>query len=63
MLYNLLHAKLVLMPSVCYIRNYYLENSVYLYWVPFLLNRIGRLIAYVDALFVTSVCRFLSLCG
>ena len=31
---NLLHAKLVWMPSVCYIPNYYLLNCVYLYLEP-----------------------------
>ena len=55
-LFDLLHVKLVCMPSVCYIPNYYLQNCVYFYFVPFLLNRIGNLLAYVAALFVTSVC-------
>ena len=60
MLSDLLHANLVWMPSVCYIPNYYLQDSVYLYLVPFLLNRIGYFLTYVAALFVTSVCRLLS---
>ena len=41
------------MPSVCYIPDYYLQNCVYLYFVPFLLHRIGNLLAYVAAFFVT----------
>ena len=59
MLSNLLHAKLVWMPSICYNSNYYLQNSVYFYLVPFLLLSIANLLAYVAALFVTSVCRLL----
>ena len=38
-------------------------NCVYLYLVPFLLYGIGKLLAYVAAFFVTSVCRPLSLRG
>ena len=34
-----------------------MQNWVYLYFAPFLLNRIGKLLAYVAALLVTSVCR------
>ena len=34
-----------------------LQNLVYLYLVPFLLNHIGNLLAYVAALFVISVGR------
>ena len=41
----------------------YLQNSVYLYLVPLLLHRIGNLLAYVAALFATSVCRLLSVLG
>ena len=66
MLCDLLNAKLVWMmpsPSVCYIPKYYLQNWVYLYLVAFLLNCIGNLLAYLAALFVTSVCGFLSLLG
>ena len=63
MLCDLLHAKLVWMPSVFYIPNYYLQNCVYLYFVPLLLNGIGNLLAYVAALFVTRVCRWLSVRG
>ena len=63
MLCDLLQAKLVWMPSVCYTPNYYLQNCIYLYLVPLLLNRIGNLLAYVAALLVTSVCRWLSLRG
>ena len=54
MLWDLLHAKLVWM-SVCSIPNYYMQNWVFLYLVPFLLNWIGNWLAYVAALFVTSV--------
>ena len=54
MLSDLLDAKLVCMPSVCYIPNINCK-TVYLYLV---LNRIG-----VAAIFVTSVCRLLSLSG
>ena len=60
---NLLHAKLCWMPSVCYISNYYLQNCVILCLVPLLLRVIGNLLAYVAALFVTSVCRLLSVLG
>ena len=42
---------------VCYIPNYFLQNFVYLYLVPLLLNCIGNLLAYVAASFVTSGCR------
>ena len=59
MLSDLLDAKLVCMPSVCYIPNINCK-TVYLYLV---LNRIGNLLAYVAAIFVTSVCRLLSLSG
>ena len=60
---SLLHAKLVWVPSVCYIPNYYLQNCLNFYLVPLLLHRIGKLLAYVAALFVTSVCRLLSVRG
>ena len=63
MLYDLLHAKLVWMLSVYYNSIYYLQNWVYLYLVPLLLNSTGYLLAYVAALFVSSVCRLLSLSG
>ena len=55
-----LHAKLVWMPSVCYIPNYYLQSWVYLFFAPLLLHVIEILLAYVAALFVTCVCRLLS---
>ena len=54
-------ANLVWLPSVFYIPNYYLQHCVYLYLVPFLLNGIGNLLAYVAALFVTTVSWLLSL--
>ena len=38
-----------------------MQKWVYLYLVPLLLNRIGNFLAYVTTLFVTSVCRLLSL--
>ena len=63
MFFGLLHAKLVWMPSVLYIPNYFLQNLVYLYLVALLLNGIDNLLAYVTALFVTSVCPLLSLRG
>ena len=59
MLSNLLHAKLAWMPSVCLISNCYMQKCVHFYLVTLLLNRIGDLLAYVAAMFVTSVCRFL----
>ena len=62
MLSDLVHAKLVWMPSVCYIPNYYMLNCVYLYLVPLLLNGIDNLL-YAAALFVNSVCRCLSVRG
>ena len=40
-----------------------LANCVYLYLVPFLPNCIGNLLAYVAALFVTSVWRWLKVRG
>ena len=55
MLSNLLYAKLVLIPSVCYIPNFYLQNCVYFSLVPFLLYGIGNLLEYVAA-FLTSAC-------
>ena len=55
MLCELLHGKLTWMPSVCYIPSYYLQNCVYLYFVPPLLNRVGSLLAEVAALFGTSL--------
>ena len=55
MLPNLLPAKVVWMPSFCCIPKRYLQNCVYIYLVPLLLNRIGYLMAYVDVLFLTSV--------
>ena len=55
MICDLLHAKLVWMPSACYIPNYYLQN---LYLVLFLLYRIGNLLAYVAALLVASFWEF-----
>ena len=63
MLSHLLQAKLVWMPSVCYIPKYNLQNCVYLCLVPFLLHRIPNLLAYVAAFFVTSVCLLLSVRG
>ena len=60
---DLLHAMLVWMPSVRYIPNYYLQNWVYLYFVLFLANSVGNLLAYIAALIVNSVCRFLVLRG
>ena len=63
MLSNLLHAKLAWMPSVYYIPNCYMQKCVYFYLVTLLLNRIGDLLAYVAAIFVTSVCRFLTVRG
>ena len=60
---ELLHAKLVWMPSVCFIPIYYLQSWVYLYLVPLLLNRFDNLLAYVAALFMTSVFLLLSLRG
>ena len=63
MLSNLMHAKLAWMPSVRYIPNYNQSNYGYLYLVPFLLHRIGILLAYVAALFVTSVCQLFSVRG
>ena len=64
MLCDLLHAKLVWwMPSVFYIPKDHLQNCVYLYLVSVLLNRIDNLLAFVAALFVTSVCRWLSVRG
>ena len=63
MLSNLLFAKSVWMPSVCYIPNYKSQNSVYLFLAPLLLHRIANLLAYVAALRVTSVCRLLSVHG
>ena len=47
--------------SVYYNPNYYLQSWVYLYLMRFLLNGTGNLLAYVAALFVTSVCRLPSL--
>ena len=50
------------MPSVCYNPNYYLQNCVYLYLVPILLNRIGNLLAYVVSR--TAFCHvFASVCA
>ena len=57
---NLLYAKLVWMPSVCYIPSYYIQSYVYSYLVPLLLHRIGNLFALVAVLFVFRVCRLLS---
>ena len=57
MLCFLIPAKLVGSPSACYIPNFYMQNWVYLFLVPLLLNNVGKLLAYVAALFVTSVCR------
>ena len=59
----LLHAKLLWMPSVCEVPNYYWQNCVYLNFLLLLLNGIGNLLAYVAGLFVTSVCRWLSVRG
>ena len=58
MLCDLLDANLVWMPSVSYITKLCL-----FVFVPLLLNGIGNLLAYVAALFVTSVCRWLSVRG
>ena len=63
MLCDFSHAKLVWMPSVCYFPNYYLQIVVYLYLVPLMLNGIGNILAYVAALFVTSICRWLGVRG
>ena len=63
MLSNFFPSKLVWMPSVCYIPNYYMQICVYLYLVPFSLHRIGNFLAYIAALFVASVCRLLSVFG
>ena len=51
MLSNLLHNKLVWVPSVFYIPNYYLLSCVYLFLVPLLLHRIFNLLEYKAALF------------
>ena len=40
-----------------------MPNCVYLYLLPILLHRIGNLLAYVAASFVTSVCRLLRVRG
>ena len=55
MISDLLHAKLVWMPSGCYIPNYHLQNIDYLYLVSISLNGIGNLLAFVAVLFVTNV--------
>ena len=47
------------MPSVSYIPNYFLQSSCN--WCHFCC--IANLLAYVAALFVTSVCRLLGVCG
>ena len=43
--------------------NLYIMQLYALDLVPFLVNRIGNLLAYVAALFVASVCRLLRLDG
>ena len=58
MLCDLLHAKLVWMPSVCHIPNYYLQNCVYLYLVPHLLIR-GLFLFFPIALSRAAFCRVL----
>ena len=63
MLSILLHAKLVWMPSVCYILNYYMQNFVYLYLVLLLPHRFAMLLALVAASFETSACRLLRIRG
>ena len=40
-----------------------MQNCVCSYFVPLLLHRIGNLLAYVAALFVTSFCRLLTVRG
>ena len=40
-----------------------MQNCAYLYLVPLLLHGIGNLLAFVAALFVTSVCPLLSVRG
>ena len=49
--------------AVCSVPNYYVQNSFYIYLVPFLLYRICILLAYKAALFVTSVSKLSSSCG
>ena len=51
------------MPSVYDIPNYYLQNYVYLHFVPLLLNRVGNSLACVAVLFVVIVYRWLSVRG
>ena len=51
---DLLHAKLVWMPSVFNIPKYYLQNCVFLCLVLLLLNRMSNLLAYVALLLVAS---------
>ena len=51
MLCNLLHAMLMRIP-VCYIPNYYMQNCVSFYLAPFLLHRIGNLLANVATISV-----------
>ena len=45
--------------SLLYSKLFFLRNCVYLYLLPILLHRIGNSLAYVAALFVTSVCRLI----
>ena len=61
MFFDLLRAKLVWIPSVCFFFKF-LYLSIFVFGA-ILLNRTGNLIAYVVALFVTSVFRLLSLRG
>ena len=64
MLSIILHAKTAWMPSICYILNYYIPKSVYLYLLPLLLHSIGNLLAYAAALCGTTiVCGLLSVHG
>ena len=61
MLCDLIHEKLVDAFSLLYSK--LLLAKLCLYLVPFLLNRIGNLLAYVAALVVTSVFRRISVLG
>ena len=55
MLFDLIHEKLVDAFNLLYSK--LLLPKLCLYLVPLLLNRIGNLLAYVDASVVTSICR------
>ena len=63
MLSDLLHAKVVGVPLVCYIPNDYLQNCVFLHLVLLLLHRIGNFLAYVAGVIGDYFLGILSILG